>query len=168
MPRVTHTLLSHAASSPSAHEHERWHDGAVVFNNPTYLAIEEARALWPDRPIECIVSIGSGSVGVHPRPTMSSISRYIDAGQTLMESACSVERVDEQLSVLLPMVRAAQQRKSCESKRGGFRVGDRSRARSASPADSPLQDCSPATRTPRKFGRCASFKDQFLSPRAQP
>jgi hypothetical protein len=30
--------------------------------------------------------------------------RYIDAGQALMESACSVERVDEQLSVLLPMI----------------------------------------------------------------
>jgi hypothetical protein len=39
------------------------------------------------------------------------------------------------------------------------------------PADFPLQGCSPvtrATRTPRTFGICASFKDRFLSPRAKP
>jgi hypothetical protein len=32
--------------------------------------------------------------------------------------------------------------KSCESKQEAFRVGDRSRGRFATPADSPLHDCS--------------------------
>jgi hypothetical protein len=39
-------------------------DGGLTANNPTELAIFEARALWPDREIECIVSLGCGK----PKP----------------------------------------------------------------------------------------------------
>jgi hypothetical protein len=33
-----------------------------VANNPTIFAIREAQLLWPDTKIDCLVSIGCGSV----------------------------------------------------------------------------------------------------------
>ena len=40
----------------------RWQDGAIVANNPTIFAMQEAKLLWPDARIDCLVSIGCGSV----------------------------------------------------------------------------------------------------------
>lgn len=40
----------------------RWQDGAIVANNPTIFAMREAQLLWPDTRIDCLVSIGCGSV----------------------------------------------------------------------------------------------------------
>ncbi|RAL44858.1 hypothetical protein DM860_003617 [Cuscuta australis] len=79
----------------------RWQDGAIVANNPTILAIREAQLLWPDARIDCLVSIGCGSV---PTKVRKGGWRYLDTGQVLIESACSVDRVEETLSTLLPML----------------------------------------------------------------
>ncbi|CAA6658248.1 unnamed protein product [Spirodela intermedia] len=79
----------------------RWQDGAIVANNPTIFAIREAQLLWPDTPINCIVSIGCGSV---PAKARKGGWRYLDTGQVLIESACSVDRVEEALDTLLPMI----------------------------------------------------------------
>ncbi|GER52967.1 Ca2+-independent phospholipase A2 [Striga asiatica] len=79
----------------------RWQDGAIVANNPTIFAIREAQLLWPDSKIDCLVSIGCGSV---PTKVRRGGWRYLDTGQVLIESACSVDRVEEALSTLLPML----------------------------------------------------------------
>lgn len=52
-------LLSIQNTAPDVH---RWQDGAIVANNPTVFAIREAQLLWPDTRIDCLVSIGCGSV----------------------------------------------------------------------------------------------------------
>ncbi|KAL0321142.1 UNVERIFIED_CONTAM: Phospholipase A I [Sesamum radiatum] len=79
----------------------RWQDGAIVANNPTIFAVREAQLLWPDAKIDCLVSIGCGSV---PTKGRKGGWRYLDTGQVLIESACSVDRVEEALSTLLPLL----------------------------------------------------------------
>ncbi|KAK8470847.1 hypothetical protein PHAVU_003G077100 [Phaseolus vulgaris] len=79
----------------------RWQDGAIVANNPTIFAIREAQLLWPDTKIDCLVSVGCGSVRTRAR---KGGWRYLDTGQVLIESSCSVDRVEEALSTLLPML----------------------------------------------------------------
>ncbi|KAK1304371.1 hypothetical protein QJS10_CPB11g01277 [Acorus calamus] len=79
----------------------RWQDGAIVANNPTIFAIREAQLLWPDTKIDCLVSVGCGSV---PTKVRKGGWRYLDTGQVLIESACSVERVEEALDTLIPML----------------------------------------------------------------
>ncbi|KAF5728594.1 phospholipase A I [Tripterygium wilfordii] len=79
----------------------RWQDGAIVANNPTIFAMREAQLLWPDTKIDCLFSIGRGSV---PRKVQKGGWRYLDTGQVLIESACSVDKVEESLSTLLAML----------------------------------------------------------------
>ncbi|GAB2298843.1 Phospholipase A I [Dionaea muscipula] len=83
----------------------RWQDGAIVANNPTIFSIREAQLLWPDTKIDCLVSIGCGSV-----PTKARKAGWLiwDTVPVLIESACSVERVEEALSTLLPMLHEIQ------------------------------------------------------------
>ncbi|KAK7303283.1 hypothetical protein RJT34_14186 [Clitoria ternatea] len=79
----------------------RWQDGAIVANNPTIFALREAQLLWPDTKVDCLVSLGCGSI---PTRLRKGGWRYLDTGQVLIESACSVDRADEALSTLLPML----------------------------------------------------------------
>lgn len=78
----------------------RWLDGALLANNPTIYAIREAQLLWPDTKIDSIVSIGSGSL---PTKARKGGWRYLDAGQVLIESACSVDHIEEAVRTMLPM-----------------------------------------------------------------
>ncbi|GMI72522.1 hypothetical protein like AT1G61850 [Hibiscus trionum] len=78
----------------------RWLDGALIANNPTIISIREAQLLWTGTKIDCIVSIGSGSM---PTKARKIGWRYLDAGQVLLESACSVDQTEEALRTLLPM-----------------------------------------------------------------
>lgn len=80
----------------------RWQDGAIVANNPTLIAIREARLLWPDLPIDCVVSLGCGLLP--PKVRGKGGWRLADTGQVLVESACSVERVEEAFDTFLPLM----------------------------------------------------------------
>lgn len=48
------------------------------------------------------MSIGSGTVPAHKRE--KSMSSYMDTGNVLIESACSVDRVDAALSTVGPLI----------------------------------------------------------------
>lgn len=80
----------------------RFQDGAVTANNPTMVAIQESRLLWPHHPIDCIISIGVGNVPVAHRER--STSTLIENGNVLIESASNVDRVDEAVSTFLTMI----------------------------------------------------------------
>ena len=81
---------------------DKFQDGAVTANNPAIVALHEARLLWPELQPELLVSIGTGNTPQVKRP--GAMSSYMDTGSILIESATSVERVDEALSTILPMV----------------------------------------------------------------
>ena len=92
------------------HGNDKWQDGAVTCNNPAMLGVMEARKLWPDRPIDCVVSLGSGVFERRARDASSALSggRLNDLQKVVLESCCSVDRVDESLRTLLPMIPGAR------------------------------------------------------------
>lgn len=45
---------------PISIDNIKYGDGSTGWNNPTNEAIAEAHNIWPDRPIDCVVSIGTG------------------------------------------------------------------------------------------------------------
>jgi predicted acylesterase/phospholipase RssA len=81
---------------------EKFQDGAVVANNPSVIALQEARALWPDAPIDVFVSIGTGSTPQLRRDR--AISAFMDTGNILIESATNVERAHEALATMTPLI----------------------------------------------------------------
>ena len=85
---------------------EKWQDGAVTCNNPSVLGIMEARRLWPDKPIDVLVSISSGNVA--PKTRDASSLSLMTLRNVLMESSCDVDRVDDSLRTLLPLVPGAK------------------------------------------------------------
>ena len=86
--------------------HDKFQDGAVTCNNPGMLAVMEARRLWPDANIDVVVSLGSGVFQRRQRDASSTLAggRLNDLQKVVLESCCSVDRVDESLRTLLPLV----------------------------------------------------------------
>jgi len=69
-------------------------DGGICCNNPTGVAIHEAKALWPNYPISCVVSLGTGKckkVLSKPGSIQGAISTLIERYLQLFVS-CFMDR----------------------------------------------------------------------------
>jgi predicted acylesterase/phospholipase RssA len=67
-------------------------DGALVANNPTYIAIEEARTLWPGRPIGVVCSVGTGRSEFPPWKTVRGSSSILSKAMTVLTIATDPEK----------------------------------------------------------------------------
>uniref|UniRef100_A0A7S3G0G6 PNPLA domain-containing protein n=1 Tax=Palpitomonas bilix TaxID=652834 RepID=A0A7S3G0G6_9EUKA len=75
-------------------------DGGVLMNNPTSIALHEAKKLWPGKPIDCIVSVGTGLFH-HPHGVTGQFG-WTDILRTIVNSATNTEGVHQTLQDLLP------------------------------------------------------------------
>lgn len=77
--------------SECIYDNMRFSDGGMAVNNPTGLALHEAHRIWgKDRPIDCIVSVGTG--GVSDKVQSKGLKDFVLA---VIESATSVARIDD-------------------------------------------------------------------------
>lgn len=76
-------------------------DGGVLINNPTAIALHEARQLWPKNLLQCVISVGNGKVmsKVDPEPEPYSWTSSVDA---IIDSATETETTHYCISDLLP------------------------------------------------------------------
>lgn len=76
-------------------------DGGLLLNNPSALAMHECKCLWPDVPLECIVSLGTGRYESDVRNTMTYTSLKTKLSNVI-NSATDTEEVHIMLDGLLP------------------------------------------------------------------
>ncbi|KAF6086595.1 patatin like phospholipase domain containing 8 [Phyllostomus discolor] len=76
-------------------------DGGLLLNNPSALAMHECKCLWPDAPLECIVSLGTGRYESDVRNTMTYTSLKTKLSNVI-NSATDTEEVHVMLDGLLP------------------------------------------------------------------
>ncbi|XP_077425459.1 calcium-independent phospholipase A2-gamma isoform X1 [Vanacampus margaritifer] len=77
-------------------------DGGLLINNPTALAIHECKCLWPNTPLECVVSVGTGrleTAGKSNSGTYTSLKTKIN---NVISSATDTEEVHAMLDGFLP------------------------------------------------------------------
>ncbi|XP_054609239.1 calcium-independent phospholipase A2-gamma [Dunckerocampus dactyliophorus] len=76
-------------------------DGGLLINNPTALAIHECKSLWPNTPLQCVLSLGTGrheTVGKNGTAYTSLKTKLTN----VISSATDTEEVHTMLDALLP------------------------------------------------------------------
>lgn len=78
----------------------------MLVNNPAAVALHEARLLWPNEHIQCLISIGNGRSSVTPfaiRDKMPSSTSIQEKMLKIVDSATDTESVHIVMNDLLPM-----------------------------------------------------------------
>ncbi|XP_012734321.2 calcium-independent phospholipase A2-gamma isoform X1 [Fundulus heteroclitus] len=76
-------------------------DGGLLINNPTALAIHECKCLWPNAPLQCVLSLGTGRYETVGKNSTSYTSLKTKLAHVI-SSATDTEEVHTMLDALLP------------------------------------------------------------------
>mgnify|MGYP002051815139 FL=1 len=77
------------------------HDGGILANNATHIAIHEAKRLWPSEKLHCVVSLGLGRHELPLENTKESVYKPLSLSQKfsrIVDSATDTEMVHETLN----------------------------------------------------------------------
>lgn len=76
-------------------------DGGLLINNPTALAIHECKCLWPNTPLQCVLSLGTGRHETAGKNSTTYTSLKTKLAHVI-SSATDTEEVHTMLDALLP------------------------------------------------------------------
>lgn len=76
-------------------------DGGLLINNPTALAVHESKCLWPNAPLECVVSLGTGRFE-NPNKNNVTYTSLRTKLTNVISSATDTEEVHAMLDAFLP------------------------------------------------------------------